>query len=69
MHVFLVYMLFELSGAKSFKGGMGGNFQNIFCRIDNTLIMLACDTVRLTDPSRKLGRRNGESKPELSMTH
>ena len=41
-------------GAKSLKGGMGGNFE-ILCRRGHT-ILLASDTMRLTDLSRKLSR-------------
>ena len=45
---------------KIVEGWVGGNFQKVFCRRGHTLLF-ASDTMRLTDPSRKLCRRNGET--------
>jgi hypothetical protein len=58
---FLFIMWYEwwYSGAKYLKGGMGGNFE-VLCRRGHT-ILLASDTMRLIDPSRKLCRPRGET--------
>ena len=42
------------SGAKSLKGGMGGNFKISCCR--GQMLLIACDRMKLTDPNRKLCR-------------
>jgi hypothetical protein len=58
---FLFILWYELwySGAKSLKGRMGGNFE-VLCRRGHT-ILLTSDTMRLTDPSRKLCKLKGET--------